>query len=654
MLTEKGEEGKGKGKVGREKEVEGRGEGGGRSKKGEVNATNTNDSQKEREGGRGRESIGQAAGEERRRPVWDIFPSPSLNGESGEVRKAEAKKVLVKGRRGGGGNRGGRGERSKREAAADKLMYCSADPKRLQEVMGVGRKREEEGGGREKGGREKGGREEEGAIRRREQKQSMEEGEGVPRQQPTEVDIYAEIEEEMKKLAVQDDVTMSQSEGTHSQSERDGESDAESFGEASPRPMDVEEGWVERGREERGRGEGGPAVNVSTPVVVSPVMVSVQHIVPPSPSPSTIPSSHTHTLSPYQSPPPSPPLSSSLSFSPSPSQSPSLSPSTPSSSSSTPRLTSLSSSSLSEEDRCHVIALMREGKREEAKVYLLSKVSEREEKAPHLHSGERGGRMADEGAGDVGRHLSGTPVGEWTEKGEDGREEKASVFDAPRPFTGYHPHSDMSDMSEWAERRKEARRHAEEQFRLKRKEKQQLEGHRIMSPQQEGAEGGSLNASWKDATFREEGERREVEIQFPDGSRFMGDCVPHAPSLIGSGRYYFANGDVYVGRLLDGKMEGNGSLLYVNGDRYEGSFRNGDRHGIGRYTSVCGDEYFGEYQNGNRHGRGVFRSSRGDTYEGAFENGKMSGKGKLVRSDGSEYDGDFMGSKYWGKGTLRK
>jgi hypothetical protein len=206
-------------------------------------------------------------------------------------------------------------------------------------------------------------------------------------------------------------------------------------------------------------------------------------------------------------------------------------------------------------------------------------------------------------------------------------------------------------MSEWAERREEARRSAEAQYRARRKDRQ-----KIGIPSEHGNDQHSEQpvASWEDASFHENGDNREVEIDFPDGSRFVGDCVPHAPSLIGNGRYFFPNGDAYVGYLSNGKLEGNGTLIYVNGDRYEGSFHDGKRHGIGRYTSVCGAEYFGEYRHGNRHGRGVFRNSQGDVYEGMFDGGKMTGKGKLVRSDGSEYEGDFVTSKYSGFGTLKK
>jgi hypothetical protein len=37
----------------------------------------------------------------------------------------------------------------------------------------------------------------------------------------------------------------------------------------------------------------------------------------------------------------------------------------------------------------------------------------------------------------------------------------------------------------------------------------------------------------------------------------------------GKGTYYYANGNIYTGGWIDGKMAGQGVFVWSNGDRYE-------------------------------------------------------------------------------------
>lgn len=45
----------------------------------------------------------------------------------------------------------------------------------------------------------------------------------------------------------------------------------------------------------------------------------------------------------------------------------------------------------------------------------------------------------------------------------------------------------------------------------------------------------------------------------------------------------YANGNVYEGEWVDGRIEGTGTLTYSDGDRYSGLWRNGRMDGQGTY-----------------------------------------------------------------------
>ena len=50
----------------------------------------------------------------------------------------------------------------------------------------------------------------------------------------------------------------------------------------------------------------------------------------------------------------------------------------------------------------------------------------------------------------------------------------------------------------------------------------------------------------------------------------------------------YPNGDIFIGKYLDGKINGQGTISYSNGDKYVGEFKNGKRNGLGTFTSANG------------------------------------------------------------------
>ena len=60
-------------------------------------------------------------------------------------------------------------------------------------------------------------------------------------------------------------------------------------------------------------------------------------------------------------------------------------------------------------------------------------------------------------------------------------------------------------------------------------------------------------------------------------------------------RLYAANGSVYTGDWIDGKMSGQGEFRYPQGDCYKGSFSDNQWDGEGAYTWANGDKFEGSY-----------------------------------------------------------
>ena len=65
-----------------------------------------------------------------------------------------------------------------------------------------------------------------------------------------------------------------------------------------------------------------------------------------------------------------------------------------------------------------------------------------------------------------------------------------------------------------------------------------------------------------------------------------------------------ANGDRYIGDVVDGVLSGNGTYIWAAGDRYEGYFVNDQPDGSGVYKWVDGRVYKGEFEKGVRQGQG--------------------------------------------------
>lgn len=123
--------------------------------------------------------------------------------------------------------------------------------------------------------------------------------------------------------------------------------------------------------------------------------------------------------------------------------------------------------------------------------------------------------------------------------------------------------------------------------------------------------------------------------------------------------YKFSNGDMYIGRLLDGKMIGVGSYIFQPGEdddssintEYIGNFVNGVREGRGSFTFSNGNEYIGNFKANKSDGIGRIKYNNGDEYLGNWIDGRKEGLGIYTWSDGYIYIGDFKDGKMDGNGS---
>lgn len=113
---------------------------------------------------------------------------------------------------------------------------------------------------------------------------------------------------------------------------------------------------------------------------------------------------------------------------------------------------------------------------------------------------------------------------------------------------------------------------------------------------------------------------------------------------------------IFVGTLLDGKMDGQGTLYDPEGNLlYQGEFAEDRFEGTGKLYSEVGDLiYEGEFAKGLYEGTGVLYYKNGETsYEGEFSQGKKSGNGREFDKSGELlYEGSFLRDRYEGGGTL--
>ena len=138
----------------------------------------------------------------------------------------------------------------------------------------------------------------------------------------------------------------------------------------------------------------------------------------------------------------------------------------------------------------------------------------------------------------------------------------------------------------------------------------------------------------------------------------------------GWGKEEWANGEIYEGKFVNGKLNGKGIYkdeynfyigdfknsvkhgkgeLFNNESHYVGTFKNDKRDGKGRIEIYGQGVYEGDIDDEKIDGYGVFKYNNGDYYEGEMKNGEMDGFGKLKYANGSSDEGYFKKGIFKGK-----
>lgn len=81
----------------------------------------------------------------------------------------------------------------------------------------------------------------------------------------------------------------------------------------------------------------------------------------------------------------------------------------------------------------------------------------------------------------------------------------------------------------------------------------------------------------------------------------------------------------YIGTFVNGIKEGQGRFYYAEGSVYVGTFKNDGPNGIGTLTLWNGEKYIGEFVNGEMTGAGTYYYKNGTVKSGTFKNGEYVG-----------------------------
>jgi hypothetical protein len=140
------------------------------------------------------------------------------------------------------------------------------------------------------------------------------------------------------------------------------------------------------------------------------------------------------------------------------------------------------------------------------------------------------------------------------------------------------------------------------------------------------------------------------ELTLPNG-RYVGEVNVKSWTAEGKGTYYYRDGSVYEGTLLNDLPHGPGEARMASGEVRKGTFVNGHAEGKGSLHWSDGTSYEGELRLDQPQGLGKYNYANGTMYEGEFVAGDAHGKGKMTWPNGNAFEGDFLYGKPHGKGT---
>lgn len=124
--------------------------------------------------------------------------------------------------------------------------------------------------------------------------------------------------------------------------------------------------------------------------------------------------------------------------------------------------------------------------------------------------------------------------------------------------------------------------------------------------------------------------------------------------LVLNDKYYYANGDIHFGSLLNGMRQGKGITYIYDGGKLEGSFVNDRLGGNGKKILPNGEYYIGDFKDGFFTGYGEYHFLNGDIYKGNWNYGIRDGLGTMYYANKDVYKGEWKNNIHHGFGFYRK
>lgn len=116
---------------------------------------------------------------------------------------------------------------------------------------------------------------------------------------------------------------------------------------------------------------------------------------------------------------------------------------------------------------------------------------------------------------------------------------------------------------------------------------------------------------------------------------------------------HFADGAMYRGEMLNGRITGNGVYENGFGETLVGYFKDGVLDcDIGKFTSNAGETMIGRWRGGQLNGRVKYENEHGDKYRGWYKDGLKHGRGHEIIKGKGEYKGFFRYGLKNDKGEL--
>lgn len=119
-------------------------------------------------------------------------------------------------------------------------------------------------------------------------------------------------------------------------------------------------------------------------------------------------------------------------------------------------------------------------------------------------------------------------------------------------------------------------------------------------------------------------------------------------------KFYYTNGDIHYGPLVNGLRQGEGITYIYDGGKLEGTFVNDKLTNKSKKILSNGEYYEGNFDDGFFMGYGEYHFLNGDIYKGNWNHGIREGFGTMYYANKDVYKGEWKNNIHHGYGFFRK